>query len=143
MLSEPTTGRAAWLNGQALVRLPFVTGLIAGSSRRGGTGVLIATRARRATKSIKAFLTKDCGENPSVHSDLDHLLIRSASPKGGERRKFSFECVRFLNRPSSRRGGNNLDAPATASSLSDAADPRSVIWKQAIGAKTLRRVLCR
>ena len=84
MLSEPTTGRAAWLNGQALVRLPFVTGLIAGSSRLVGTGVSIAMPERRDTKSIKAFLTKDCAENPSVHSDLDHLLIRSASPKRGD-----------------------------------------------------------
>jgi len=98
MSFEPTTGRAAWLNGQALVRLLFAIGLSAGSSRRGGTGVLIATRAREATKSIKAFLTKDYGGNPSVHSVLDHLLIRSASPKGGERGEFSF-AVWSASRP--------------------------------------------
>lgn len=78
----PLVDRAAWLIGQALVRLRFVTGLNAGSSRLAGTGVSIAMPERRDTKSIKAFLTKDCGENQSVHSGMDRIANLSEQPKG-------------------------------------------------------------
>ncbi len=80
------------------MRLLFVTGLNAGSSRLVGTGVLIAMPERKATKSIKAFLMKDCGENQSAHSGMDRIANQSGPLERENEGKFIF-AVWSASRP--------------------------------------------